>query len=73
MIAKKQMQRNRVRLRGHEVEYASWGSIDAPIVVMLHGWMDVGASFQFLVDAMKRDWHIVAPDQRGYGGTEWTR
>jgi pimeloyl-ACP methyl ester carboxylesterase len=35
--------------------------------------MDVGASFQFLVDAMKHDWHVIAPDQRGYGGTEWTR
>jgi pimeloyl-ACP methyl ester carboxylesterase len=73
MTTKKQMQRHRVRLREHDVEYASWGSKGAPIVVMLHGWMDVGASFQFLVDAMKNDWHVIAPDQRGYGGTEWTR
>jgi pimeloyl-ACP methyl ester carboxylesterase len=73
MMVKKQMQRHRSHLRGHEVEYASWGSSDAPIVVMLHGWMDVGASFQFLVDAMQHDWHVIAPDQRGYGGTEWTR
>ncbi len=43
------------------------------MVVMLHGWMDVAASFQFLVDAMVKDWYVVAPDQRGYGGTEWTR
>jgi len=40
---------------------------------MLHGWMDVAASFQFLVDAMKRDWYVIAPDQRGYGGTDATR
>lgn len=50
-----------------------WGQPGAPIVLMLHGWMDVGASFQFLVDAMKGGWHVIAPDQRGYGGTEWTR
>jgi pimeloyl-ACP methyl ester carboxylesterase len=38
---------------------------------MLHGWMDVSVSFQFLVDAFQKDWHVVAPDWRGYGLTEW--
>lgn len=38
---------------------------------MLHGWMDVGASFQFLVDALTRDWHVLAPDWRGFGQSEW--
>lgn len=35
--------------------------------------MDVSASFQFLVDSFERDWHIVAPDWRGFGLTEWAR
>ncbi len=34
---------------------------------MLHGWMDVGASFQFVVDAMSPARHIVAADWRGFG------
>jgi len=38
---------------------------------MFHGWMDVGASFQFLVDALSREWHVVAPDLRGFGGSQW--
>lgn len=38
---------------------------------MLHGWMDVGASFQFLVDALQREWHVIAPDWRGFGLSEW--
>jgi pimeloyl-ACP methyl ester carboxylesterase len=38
---------------------------------MLHGWMDVGASFQFLVDALQREWHVIAPDWRGFGRSEW--
>jgi pimeloyl-ACP methyl ester carboxylesterase len=38
---------------------------------MLHGWMDVGASFQFLVDALARDWFVIAPDWRGFGRSEW--
>jgi pimeloyl-ACP methyl ester carboxylesterase len=73
MIEKKKSRVERVRLRDHHVSLRHWGSPGAPIVVMLHGWMDVGASFQFLVDAMTSDWHVIAPDQRGYGGTEWTR
>jgi pimeloyl-ACP methyl ester carboxylesterase len=38
---------------------------------MLHGWMDVSASFQFLVDALTRDWHVIAPDWRGFGLSGW--
>ena len=34
---------------------------------MLHGWMDVSASFQFIVDAFRHPWHVIAPDWRGYG------
>ena len=33
--------------------------------------MDVGASFQFLVDALTRPWHVIAPDWRGFGRSEW--
>jgi pimeloyl-ACP methyl ester carboxylesterase len=37
---------------------------------MVHGWMDVAASYQFVVDAFARDHYIIAPDWRGYGLTE---
>ena len=40
-------------------------------MVLLHGWMDVSASFQFLVDALRKDWDVYAPDWRGYGLTGW--
>lgn len=46
-------------------------SASAGTLVMLHGWMDVSASFQFLVDCLQRDWRVIAPDWRGYGRTEW--
>ena len=38
---------------------------------MLHGWMDCSASFQFLVDALESEWHVIAPDWRGFGASEW--
>jgi len=43
----------------------------APKPFLLHGWMDVSASFQFVVDALSGDWDVYAPDWRGYGLTEW--
>ncbi len=48
-----------------------WGPDDAPLLLMLHGWMDSSASFQFTVDALRHAWHVVAPDWRGYGQSEW--
>ena len=60
-----------VALRGLECHVLTWGQPSAPKLFLLHGWMDVAASFQFLVDALKRDWYVIAPDLRGYGKTAW--
>ena len=50
-----------------------WGEAGAPQLFLLHGWMDVSASFQFLVDSFARDWQVIAPDWRGFGLSEWAR
>jgi len=39
-------------------------------LVMVHGWMDVAASYQFVVDAFGEDHYIIAPNWRGYGKTK---
>jgi pimeloyl-ACP methyl ester carboxylesterase len=51
-----------------------WGQPQpgVPPLVMVHGWMDVGASFQFVVDALAdlgQDRWVIAPDWRGFGLT----
>ena len=48
-----------------------WGDPAAPTLFLLHGWMDVSASFQFVVDELQRDWNIIAPDWRGFGPSDW--
>jgi pimeloyl-ACP methyl ester carboxylesterase len=58
-----------ISLRDHRYHCRHWGNPDAPILFMLHGWMDVSASFQFVVDSLKGDWHVIAPDLRGFGLT----
>lgn len=62
-----------VPVRGLRYHCRCWGDERAPKLFMLHGWMDVSASFQFLVDALRGDWRVVAPDWRGFGLTEWAR
>ncbi|WP_434629545.1 alpha/beta fold hydrolase [Chromobacterium sp. CV08] len=49
----------------------SWGNESSPLLVLLHGWMDSSATFQFLVQALSRDWHVAAPDWRGFGDSQW--
>ncbi len=60
-------------IRGLRHHVRIWGEPGAPRMFLLHGWMDVSASFQFLVDSFSRDWQLIAPDWRGFGLSEWTR
>ena len=48
-----------------------WGQPQpgTPPLVMVHGWMDVAASYQFVVDALSSERWVIAPDWRGFGRT----
>ncbi len=59
------------RIRGIRHHVRLWGDDASPKLFFLHGWMDVSASFQFLVDAFKHEWQIIAPDWRGFGLSGW--
>jgi pimeloyl-ACP methyl ester carboxylesterase len=61
-----------VPIRNLRYHVRVWGEPRSgePPLVMVHGWMDVAASYQFVVDAMRRDRYVIAPDWRGYGLTE---
>ena len=60
-----------LNLRGKRLHVLTWGRKSAPILVLLHGWCDVSASWQLVIDALKRDWRVLAPDWRGFGLSEW--
>ncbi len=68
-----------VELRGLRHHLLEWGDASLaapqrPLLVLLHGWMDVAASFQFVVDALAsiegEVRHVVALDWRGFGLTQ---
>ncbi|TNF63537.1 MAG: alpha/beta hydrolase [Burkholderiales bacterium] len=58
-----------VPIRDQHYHLLVWGkpAQDATPLVLVHGWMDVAASWQFMVDAMAGRRWIVAPDWRGFG------
>ncbi|MGE5472494.1 MAG: alpha/beta fold hydrolase [Bacteroidota bacterium] len=60
-----------LNLPGLRLHIRRWGNPQAPLLFLLHGWMDVSASFQFVVDELANDWNIVAPDWRGFGPSDW--
>lgn len=62
-------------LRGLRHHLLRWGHPQPgrPPLVMVHGWMDVGASFQFVVDALPavgaEQREVIALDWRGFGNS----
>ena len=61
-----------IKLRQLKYHVREWGTPrprQLPLF-MVHGWMDVSASFQFVVDAIQQDRHIISPDWRGFGLTD---
>ena len=69
--AKKVSRSEFVPIRNLQYHVQIWGEPEpgkTPLV-MVHGWMDVAASYQFVVDAFGQDHYIIAPDWRGYGKT----
>ncbi|HET7202784.1 MAG TPA: alpha/beta hydrolase [Steroidobacteraceae bacterium] len=57
-------------LRGLRHHVTVWPGEGAPIV-LLHGFMDCGATFQFLVDEFATARPLIAPDWRGFGRSAW--
>src|SRR5579862_7611896 len=60
-----------VDVRGLRHRLTWWGERTTTPIVLLHGFLDSGATWQFLADRLPASWTLVAPDWRGFGDTEW--
>lgn len=58
------------RLRLH---YVDWGNPDAPPLVLLHGGRDHCRNWDWVAEALRDKWHIIAPDLRGHGDSAWSQ
>lgn len=57
------------RLRLH---YVDWGNPSAPPLLLVHGGRDHCRNWDWVAAALRKDWHIIAPDLRGHGDSQWS-
>jgi pimeloyl-ACP methyl ester carboxylesterase len=57
------------RLRLH---YVDWGNSTRPPLLLLHGGRDHCRNWDWTAAALRDDWHIIAPDLRGHGDSQWS-
>ncbi|MDH5672069.1 MAG: alpha/beta hydrolase [Myxococcales bacterium] len=56
------------RLRLH---YVDWGNEGAPHLLLVHGGRDHCRNWDWVAQALRDDYHIIAPDLRGHGDSQW--
>ncbi len=54
-------------------QFYTWGKPSLPKLFLFHGWMDSGASFNFVCEYLQKKFYCIALDLRGFGRTEHTR
>ena len=57
------------RLRLH---YVDWGNPGKPPLLLLHGGRDHCRNWDWTAAAFRDDWHVIAPDLRGHGDSQWS-
>jgi pimeloyl-ACP methyl ester carboxylesterase len=55
-----------------KLSYLDWGNEGAPLLVLLHGGRDHARSWDWTAEALRDQWHVVAPDLRGHGDSDWS-
>ena len=56
------------RLRLH---YVDWGNPDGPPMLLIHGGRDHCRNWDWVAEHFAKDYHIIAPDLRGHGDSQW--
>ncbi len=51
------------------LRFAAGGDPAGPLVILLHGFPELWIGWREVMRGMALDFHVVAPDQRGYGGS----
>lgn len=60
-----------INVRGLRYHVRRWGDPAAPQVFLLHGFLDVSATWQPVAEGLLPRFQVLAPDLRGFGYTEW--
>src|SRR2546429_1138151 len=60
----------RVEVDGVQVFYRAAGEVNAPAVLLLHGFPTSSFMFRELIPRLANDYRVIAPDFPGFGFTE---
>jgi pimeloyl-ACP methyl ester carboxylesterase len=60
-----------IRVRELRYHVRRWGDPAAPKVFLLHGFLDVSATWQPVAEGLLPRFQVLCPDFRGFGHTEW--
>ena len=55
-----------------KLHYVDWGNDEAPPLLMIHGGRDHCRNWDWVAEELCRDWHVIAPDLRGHGDSDWS-
>jgi pimeloyl-ACP methyl ester carboxylesterase len=58
--------------QGLQLQYLDWGNPAAPLLVLLHGGLEQSHAWDNIAAALCHRWHVVVPDLRGHGGSDWS-
>lgn len=54
------------------LNYVDWGNPDAPLLILQHGGRDHCRSWDWVARELCREWHVICPDLRGHGDSDWS-
>lgn len=64
---------HRYRSKRLSLHYVDWGNRGAPPLLLVHGGRDHCRNWDWVAADLRRDYHIIAPDLRGHGDSDWSQ
>jgi alpha-beta hydrolase superfamily lysophospholipase len=61
---------HKIEADGVQVFYREAGDVNAPVVLLLHGFPSSSFMFRELIPRLANDYHVIAPDLPGFGFTD---
>jgi len=55
-----------------KLHYVDWGNPEKPLLLLVHGGRDHARNWDWVAQALRADYHVIAPDLRGHGDSQWS-
>lgn len=62
-----------ITANGLASHYLDWGNVQATPLLLLHGLCGSAHYWDLFAESMKKEYHVLAIDQRGHGDSDWAQ